>query len=341
MIINIKAALPLFLLYYILMINNERLGVFIVPTGIGASIGGFAGDASYYARKFSKYARLVVNPNVVNAGGFSGINDKMLYLEGYSLDEFCKGNINILPADKPNTIGIVFDKAIPKDVLNVHINTINAVKTVYGIDILGYEITNIPIGIEFNLNTNGISDGSVKNPDTMIDSSKKLIDKGCNAIAIVGMFDNPEDMNENYANGQGTDPVGGVEAILSHYISKVLQVPCAHSPAFSDFQIYSDIVNPKSASEYITPTFLPCILLGLEYAPSIVKKGGISIRDVDFFVMPYNSLGSPSIISAVENGIKVFAVKENKTAINVTADKLGIQENVIIVENYEECLNQI
>ena len=27
---------------------------FIVPTGIGASIGGFAGDASKWARKFSK-----------------------------------------------------------------------------------------------------------------------------------------------------------------------------------------------------------------------------------------------------------------------------------------------
>ena len=64
------------------MINNkEKLGIFIVPTGIGASIGGFAGDASIYARAFSKAAKLIVNPNVVNAGGFSGINDNMLYID--------------------------------------------------------------------------------------------------------------------------------------------------------------------------------------------------------------------------------------------------------------------
>ena len=63
--------------------NNEKLGVFIVPTGIGAAIGGYAGDASSYARNFSKIAKLIVNPNVVNAGGFSGINDNMFYVEGF------------------------------------------------------------------------------------------------------------------------------------------------------------------------------------------------------------------------------------------------------------------
>ena len=256
--------------------TKKKLGIFIVPTGIGASVGGYAGDASSVAREFSMYATLIVNPNVVNAGGFSGINSDMLYVEGYSLDEFVKGNINLEPVKTPNKVGIVFDKAIPQDVLNVHINTMNAVKTVYGIDICGYEVTEENIGIDFTLNQNGISDGSVKNPETMLKASKKLLNKGCTAIALVGMFKDPEDINTNYANGEGTDPVGGVEAILSHYISKYLKVPCAHSPAFEDFQIYPDIVNPKSASEYITPTFLPCILLGLAQAPRLVNSGGIS-----------------------------------------------------------------
>ena len=69
-----------------------KLGAFIVPTGIGASIGGFAGDASIWARKLSKKCKLIVNPNVVNAACFSGINDNMLYVEGFTLDEFFKGN---------------------------------------------------------------------------------------------------------------------------------------------------------------------------------------------------------------------------------------------------------
>ena len=118
------------------MINDkEKLGICIIPTGIGAAIGGYAGDAGCYVRNFTKTAKLIVNPNVVNAGGFSAINDKMFYVEGYSLDSFCKGEINLLPSSD-NKVGIVFDKAIPKDVLNVHINTFNAVKTVYGVNII-------------------------------------------------------------------------------------------------------------------------------------------------------------------------------------------------------------
>ena len=67
--------------------NKMDLGAFIVPTGLGASIGGYAGDASFWARKFASKFQLIVNPNVVNAGCFSGITENMLYTEGYSIDE--------------------------------------------------------------------------------------------------------------------------------------------------------------------------------------------------------------------------------------------------------------
>lgn len=320
--------------------NNEKLGVFIVPTGIGAAIGGYAGDASSYARNFSKIAKLIVNPNVVNAGGFSGINDNMFYVEGYSLNEFFKGNINLNPSFE-NKIGVVFDKAIPQDVLNVHKNTINAVKTVYGIDICGYEVTQQDAGVEFNLDSDGVSSGSVKNIETLIEAAKKLIANGAEAIAVVCMFDDPEDMNEDYANGEGTDPVGGVEAIISHCMSKALNVPVAHSPAFADYSISSEIVNPKSSSEYITPTFLPCVLIGLSNAPKFVNKGGIGIDKVDFLVMPYDSLGCIPVFEALKNNIPVYVVKENTTALNVTNNLLHKSDNIKEFETYDECYEYI
>lgn len=320
--------------------NNEKLGVFIVPTGIGAAIGGYAGDASSYARNFSKIAKLIVNPNVVNAGGFSGINDNMFYVEGYSLNEFFKGNINLNPSFE-NKIGVVFDKAIPQDVLNIHINTINAVKTVYGIDIFGYEVTQQDAGVEFNLDSDGVSSGSVKNIETLIEAAKKLIANGADAIAVVCMFEDPEDMNEDYANGEGTDPVGGVEAIISHCMSKALKVPVAHSPAFADYSISSEIVNPKSSSEYITPTFLPCVLIGLSNAPKFVNKGGIGIDKVDFLVMPYDSLGCIPVFEALKNNIPVYVVKENTTALNVTNNLLHKSDNIKEFETYDECYEYI
>ena len=333
---SLKAA---FLLYYKNMLKNgEKLGAFIVPTGIGASIGGYAGDASQYAAKFSEISKLIVNPNVVNAGCFSGIDKNMLYVEGYSIDEFFKGNIKLIPS-KRNRIGVVFDKAISKDVLNIHINTMNAVKCVYGVNVSDYIITKEEVGVDFGLEDSGISTGTVKNIETLLDASKELINKGCNAIAIVCLFDEPEDDNPDYANGIGTDPVGGVEAILSHFISKELKVPCAHSPAFADYSIASDIVDGRAASEYITPTFLPCILLGLDNAPVLSQSEGISISEVDYLIMPYDALGSTPVFEALKRGIKVFAIKENSTVLDVTSEK--INDSIIEIPYYESCLEYI
>lgn len=322
--------------------NNEKLGAFIVPTGIGASIGGYAGDASTYARKFSKFSKLIVNPNVVNAGCFSGITSNMFYTEGYTLDSFFKGEINLISATD-NKIGIIYDKAIPKDVLNVHLNTQNAVQTVYGVNIHSYDITDEEVGVRFYLTEEGISAGDVKNISTISRSCQKLLDCGCESIAIVCLFEDPESDNLDYSNGMGTDPVGGVEAILSHYISKKFKVPCAHSPAFVDYSIYPDLVNPKASSEYITPTFLPCILLGLSQAPQITENlsTGINISNLDYLVMPYNSLGSIPVLEAQKNNIKTYAVLENKTELNVDKNILLPGSNIIEIPTYEAALNAI
>lgn len=334
-------------------LKNNKLGAFIVPTGIGASIGGYAGDASTWARRFSKECTLLVNPNVVNAGGFSGITPNMLYVEGYSLDEFFKGNINLLPSEN-NKIGVIFDKGISDEVLNIHINTINAVKTVYDIDII-YEITPEEIEVEFFVDTSGISTGKVKNIEKLLITAKNLLKNGAEAIAVVCKFED-DNQNTNYENGIGVDPIGGVEAIISHYLSKELKVPTAHSPAFEDFSISTKIVNPKASSEYITPTFLPCILLGLQNAPQISKNGEmergkksaqfkahssqLTVSDLDFLVMPYDSLGSTPVFEAIKRGLKIFAIKENKTVLSVTKDVLML-DGVIEVGTYQECLDLI
>ena len=296
-----------------------------MPTGVGASIGGFAGDASPWARRFSENCRLIVNPNVVNAGGFSGINDNMFYVEGYSLDEFFKGNLNLIPS-RNNKIGIIFDKGIPQHILNVHINTMNAVKAVYGIDIPFFEITKESVGVEFNMEESGISTGSLTNPQTLLETAKSLLAKGAEALAIVCMFENPEDENPDYQNGLGVDPVGGVEAIISHFISKELKVPCAHSPAFDD----------------LTPTFLPCILLGLSNAPKFSTREGISINELDFLIMPYNSLGSTPVFECLKRNIPVFAIEENSTVLGVTKQKIFPKaDGIIPVKSYRDLLEKM
>ena len=310
----------------------EKLGAFIVPTGIGASIGGFAGDASVYARQIAKHTRLIVNPNVVNAGCFSGITQNMLYVEGYAIDEFFKGNISLSPRTN-NKIGVIFDKAIPQRILNVHINTINAVKTVYGVNVTEYIITDEPVGVYFE-NKGNYSTGGITSPETLIRSAKKLINNGADSIAVVCRFE--EDNSTDYSNGIGVDPIGGVEAIISHYITRELKIPCAHSPAFDDISISTDIVDTRCSAEYITPTFLPCILLGLQNAPAINSNDGYTIDNLDFLLMPHNALGSIPVFECIKRDIPVYAVKENNTLLNVTNDR--IKQKCGILYTYNEFL---
>lgn len=319
--------------------TEKKLGAFIVPTGIGASIGGYAGDASVWARKFAEFSRLIVNPNVVNAGCFSGISENMLYLEGYALNEFFKGNLDLILSGN-NKIGVVLDKGISQDVLNIHINTINAVKTVYGIDI-DYGITDKAVRVDFFVDESGISTGKVDNIEQLMYTANSLLDKGVEAIAVVCKFKDVGE-NQNYENGVGVDPIGGTEAIISHYLSKELKVPVAHSPAFEDFSISTKVVNPKASAEYITPTFLPCILIGLARAPKIAKckvqnAKSFSIEDLDYLVMPCNTLGSIPVFEAIKRGIKVYAVKENQSVLNITKQALKL-DCVIEIDTYQECL---
>lgn len=340
----------------------DEVFTFIIPTGIGASIGGYAGDGSYWARKFSSIRPLIVNANVVNAACFSGINENILYAEGWSIDEFFSGRLAFSPS-KNNKIGVIFDKEIPKDVLNVHINTINAVKTVYGIDVIGYEITKKNVGVNYEIDESGASSGSVENPRTLVEAGKILLQKGAQAIAIVCLFPDEEDKiaDKNYSNGCGVDPIGGVESIISHYVSKELFVPCVHAPAFRDYQIKSDIVDERAAAEYITPTFLPCLLLGLTNAPlynhfnykeleseqektkqnvkltsNLLEKNQIIVHNIKGLIVPSTALGSSAVFDAIENNISVYAVKENKTVLNVTKDAFLKKNCIIEIESYKE-----
>ena len=320
---------------------NKEIISMIVPTGIGASIGGFAGDASFWARKFSEYFNLIVNPNVVNAACFSGITDSMLYTEGWLFDKFMKGDIFLKPS-KNNKIGIIFDRGISEGILNVHINTMNAVKTVYGVDIIGYEITKEAAGVEFFNTSEGISSGRVNNPETLLEAGKKLLERGADVLAVVCKFDEPPE--DDYINGNDVDIVGGVEAIISHYLTSQLLVPVAHAPAFENIDITKELVSPKVAAEYITPTFLPCLLLGLSNAPLIFssfREDYIKRENLKALIMPYNSLGASCVLDALSSKIPVYAIEENKTVLNVTSEILNKKNDIINLATYEECLSKL
>lgn len=301
------------------MMAENFLTACIIPTGIGASIGGFAGDACPYVNLLSRISPVITNTNAVNAAVFSGVNDNVLYTEGWALDEFFRGKLALRP-HKYNKIGVIFEDKIPENVLNVHINTINAVKSTYGINIIGH---------------------------TTVDKAEELIEQGAEALAAVYYFDIPEN-DDDYALNGGVDPIGKREAEISHELTQKYMIPVAHSPAFpeSELIISGKIVDKRAAAEYITPTFLPCILIGLYNAPHLVdinqaKDSDITVDNVKTVIMPHNCLDSPPVYAAIERNITVLAVEENKTVLNATAETLGIEKHITKVKTYYEAAGRI
>ena len=72
------------------------IGVFIVPTGIGAEIGGHAGDANPAVKLIAKCCdKLITHPNAVNASDINEMPENDVYVECSSVDGFLEERIDV------------------------------------------------------------------------------------------------------------------------------------------------------------------------------------------------------------------------------------------------------
>lgn len=82
----------------------------LVPTGIGAAIGGFSGDAGPVARLLAAACdNLITHPNVVNAADINEYPENALYVEGSVLSRLSMGTVGLQKV-RPNRIMLVIDK---------------------------------------------------------------------------------------------------------------------------------------------------------------------------------------------------------------------------------------
>jgi hypothetical protein len=66
----------------------------------------------------------------------------------------------------------------------------------------------------------------------------------------------------------------------------------------------------------------------------------ITLNDVNAIIVPHTCCGGIPVLAAQKNNIIVIAVKENRTVLNVTPEKLGLN-NVIVAENFLEAFGII
>jgi hypothetical protein len=319
--------------------------MFIVPTGIGAAIGGYAGDALPVAKAMAQVAdRLITHPNVMNGASLYWSLPNALYVEGYGLDQFAAGSWGLRPVHQ-NRVGLVLDQAIEPDLRLRHLQVADAARATLGLSLTDYVVTDAPLGVELRTADSGATWGTIQNPGSLLRAVEKLLTQAkAEAVAIVARF--PDDPGTEalmqYRHGQGVDPLAGAEAVISHLVVRTFQIPCAHAPALSPLPI-DPTLSPRSAAEELGYTFLPCVLVGLSRAPQFVisreatcPAGTIWANAVDALVIPASACGGSAVLSLSQTPTQIITVQENQTSLNVPAEALGIE--TIAVHSYLEAL---
>ncbi len=296
--------------------------VLIIPTGIGAEIGGHAGDANPVARLIASVCdNLIIHPNVVNASDINEMPENAWYVEGSMLDRFLKGEIKL---KKGYLNKILLAVNPPLD--NKYISASSAARATLGaqIEII---VLNHPLKMIAKME-DGIASGEIYNWRELID---QISHYSFDALAIATPIDVSAEVALNYFKNGGVNPWGGVEAKASRLIAMEINKPVAHAPVVhvEEIESYNEIVDPRMAAETVSLCYVHCVLKGLHKAPRI-NANGFSVEDIDCLISPYGCIGTPHI-ACMSRGIPVIVVKENRTVLNNP-----IPDDFIIVENYLE-----
>lgn len=316
----------------------------IVPTGIRCNLGGYAGDATPATNLLAAAADLVVtHPNAVNASDLNEMAPNVLYVEGHSLDALLLGRVG-LRRTNGNRVGTFVDPT-GADYLDEVVHVVNAAKAVAGFACGPIAVLEAAVGARIEWLPSGSAGGTLDSPDAVLDAVARLIDAGCEAVGGVSVIHGvTREMFERHMRGEIPNPSGAVEAVLTHLISKVFRVPCAHAP-LPYYQEAKDrtTTNPRASAEMISTPHYFSVLKGLARAPRIVEvddldrppADSVTVSSVGAVVAPATALGGLPALAAELHGIPLVAVRDNTTILDMTAERMGMQ-NVIEVESYLE-----
>ncbi|NEQ46844.1 MAG: DUF3326 domain-containing protein [Leptolyngbya sp. SIOISBB] len=324
------------------MFQRPYTAVLIVPTGVGAAIGGYAGDALPVARAIAQIAdTIITHPNVLNGAQLYWPLPNALYVEGYGLDQFAAGNWGLRPVHR-NRIGLLLDAEIEASLRWRHLQAADAARATLGLSMTDYAVTDAPVGVTLQTAESGATWGTIANPGTLLRAAERLVQWGAEAIAVVVRFPDDEDSTalQNYRQGQGVDPLAGAEAVISHLLVRHLQIPCAHAPALCPLPL-DPTLAPKSAAEELGHTFLPCVLAGLSRAPQFVTQGDrppdtLRRNQVDAVIAPATAFGGSGLLSFSGTAAQLIAVEDNSTTLTITPEKVGIE--AVRVRSYLEAI---
>ncbi len=293
--------------------------VLLVPTGIGCTIGGHAGDASPVARLMASACdTLITHPNVVNGADINDLPENGLYVEGSVISRLMLGTIALQPV-RSNRVLTIIDEHPHAMFSDAAINAVSAARASYGLNCPAVIRLNPPASLKSEYAPSGRAVGLVDRLDGLVDVLQRYQGQ-YDAVALSTQVDTPASYHVDYytARGEMINPWGGVEAMLTHFLSSTYGIPAAHSPMPPSAEIANlelGQVDPRMAAEVISATYFMCVLRGLQRAPRVVEGGTprpglLTASDISCLVIPDGCVGLPTL-AALEQGIPVIAVREN------------------------------
>ena len=239
--------------------------------------------------------------------------------------------------------------------LDYLINTQSAARAVAGIDCAAYNVLTTELGVEIEWAASGCAVGRVLRPSAILSSTEELLVGGANAVGGVSVISGvTKEMVRAHLDGQIPNPSGGVEAIITHLISKVFRVPTAHAPLpyYQGMEAeHHTTANPRAAAEFISTPHYFCVLKGLARAPRLVPlpadgleqpqpAGVLTLNNVAALVCPATCLAGVPMLAAEFSGIRIIAVRDNATILRMDNTVMRMR-NVVEVDSYMEAAGAV
>ena len=307
--------------------------VFIIPTGIGCSIGGHAGDATPAFKLIASLSDIAItHPNVVNASDINEMDPDTWYVEGSILNRFLEGEIHL---EKPKSNRILL--AVNRPIRPETVNAVNAARRTIGCDIEILELeTELKMVGEISADSGAIGwhDG-VFALEQQVMRYEGMFD----ALAIASQIDVEKEVVFRYLDEGGVNPWGGIEAKVSRDVATAINKPVAHAPIETDdedLKNYNVVVDSRLAAEMISQCYIHSVFKGLHKAPRISDRG-LSVEDIDCLISPIRCWGRPHD-ACVKAGIPIIMVRENEPIVCKTEYPTI---DIIFVKNYLEAAGYV
>ncbi|MBT3293723.1 MAG: DUF3326 domain-containing protein [Verrucomicrobia bacterium] len=328
--------------------NQDFNAALLVPTGIGAEIGGHSGDAGAVARLMAASCdNLITHPNVVNAADINELPENGLYVEGSVISRLMMGTVGLQKV-RSNRVMMIVDQHTDKMFHELSINSASAARAALGLDCPLVVKMEDRILMRALFSKSGRAVGQIEFLEYLCEVLEEHRSE-YDAVALTSLISVPERFHSDYFDkdsDMAVNPWGGVEAMLTHAISMLFNVPSAHSPMMTSSEVMNldvGIVDPRKSAEAVSSTYLHCILKGLHRSPRVVPDipihgdpGLLTVANVSCLVIPDGCVGLPTL-AALEQGIPVIAVKENKNCMRNRLEDLPFAPGkLFIVENYLE-----